>query len=399
MIRRLLAVLAVLLPLTAESISPGDTQGDLPVMKKPLYFWSEAKSFVADANLSFRGFVPRKGPRGGRMVIDTFWLVVDFDDINVATTAVDGEDFWRAFQRIQVSQIDGKLRWNLRGDESRIAAFGMMPSTTVPDFADSGTTTNQALEIMVPIPMAKPYAHNPTDYSLPADVFGELVIQCANLAELGVAGGTVTVDAATYYVVAECHEENGVQLKAEDKVDAFQLPATTGGRIVVGGRIQDLFLFARGAAGGAALTNLTSARIEGILNRATVRDPDLTELFLRARGAAHNGTTAGAATSLNPFANTRACAVVWTDGDRCVDGPALDELVLELSNSVSSLIAIKRVVTTRSADIAAAVSRLYQIPPQAWRIKTYGKSRRDPGRWSRAEQAFLPLVAPMTRAA
>ncbi len=366
-------------------------------MAESLRFKSPTKTFVADGVHHFKNWVPRRGPGGGRVVIDRFWCVLDTTDVDVAGTAVEGEDCYRFFKRIEVEQIDGRKRWNLRGDETRDMLYMLIPSDKVPEFADLAVANNQTPEFRIPVPMTKHYGKRGKDFGLPAELLAKLTIEGANLAEVGVAGGTITCT-GSYYVIAECHEEQSVELKAEDEVKSQPFTNTSGGSIVTGGRLHELGIFARGAAGGADISNFTDIRIDDLLPDTYTKE-DLRALFEYARGTARNlESTDGSAVRNNPFAlaTMRAVPVLWSDEDRSVyDAPAKDEIIVRQTNSVADTIALMRVVVPKSPAIAQAVARRHGVLG-GWKMKTKKGSRKDPASWSRnpSRAVFMPAVAP-----
>lgn len=359
---------------------------------------SAPQAHAANGRLTFHGWVPRRGPMGGRVVIDGFELIVDATDLTVAGTAVEGEDVYRIWKRIKVQQVGGRERWNLTGDESRVALYHLEGAERVREHADIAIAANQSLTFSCYIPMSKRFLKRPIDTALPAELFHQLVIECGDTGEIGVGGGTVTIAAATYRVVARTHEEFEVELKAEDEVKAQLFTNTGGVTLKVGGRLQDLVVFARGANGGAAMANFTSVRIPELLPDATVRDAELQRPFLRDRFNVENGTTDGASIRNEPVAGDLAVPIIWCDADTSVfDGPIMDDVALFTVNTVASCIAIFRAVKPRSGDVETGVSHAWGLPPAAFRMKTVGKSKRNPAQWDhrKDERAYMPMKAPL----
>jgi hypothetical protein len=361
---------------------------------------SPGQAYVAGSTLRFHSFVPRRGPNGGRAVIDGFELVAVFADITVATTAIQGADLWRSFKRIQIEQAGGILRWNAKGDESRQLCYLLEGANRVREVADSGTTANQAFKVAVYIPLERQFAVEPRDYSLPADLLSELRIDCADTGELDDDGGTVTIAASglSYYVIAWCHEEFSVRVCPHDLVGVTALPATTGMQLPVQGRLHDLAFMARGTSGGASMANLTDVRIDTIMPVAITRE-ELLGQYMRDRFNANNLNSAdGGQVRQDPFNAGRGVPVLWTTKRSSVfDGPILDQVGLTLTNTVSNTLCLWRVVKPRDPYIQAAVADRYGISEGEWRVKTKGKSKRARTRWHPEQEAFLPLVAPLKR--
>lgn len=363
-----------------------------------LRYKSPSKTFVADGLHVFKSWVPRRGPNNRRVIIDRLWLCLTTTDVDVAGTAVEGEDCYRFFKRIEVEQVGGKKRWNLRGDETRVALYQLLPAQQVPEFADLAVANNQTPSFRIPIPMTKHYGVRGKDFGLPAELLAKITIEGGNMAEVGVAGGTITC-VGTYFVIAECHEEESVGLYAEDEVKAQEFTNTSGGQIVIGGKLHDLAIFQRAAAGGGSQANFTDVRIDQILPDTYTKE-DLADMFVVARGNARNlESTDGAVVRNSPFAlsTMRAVPVLWSDLDtRVFDGRPTDEAIVRLTNTVANQIAVMRVVTPKSEEVARAVMRRHGLQPGHFKLKTKKGSRKSPTSWARrpADAAFMPATAP-----
>lgn len=361
---------------------------------------SPSQAHVAGGTVRFHSWVPRRGPNGGRAVIDGFELVATFADLTVATTAIQGADLWRAFKRIQIEQAGGALRWNARGDESRQLCYLLEGPDRVKESPDSGTTANQAFRVSVYIPMARRFAKEPRDYCMPADLLSEIRIDCADTAELDDDGGTVTINASglSYLIIAWCHEEFSVRVCPHDLVGVTALPAPTGMQLPISGRLHNLAFMARGTSGGAAMTNFLDVRIDSVLP-VSLTPADLLSQYRRDRRNANNLASAdGGEIRQDPFALGRAVPVMWTTERTSVfDGPILDMATINLTSTVASTLALWSVVKPRDPSIQQAVAERYGIADSEWRVKTEGKSKRARERWHPEQEAFLPLVAPLKR--
>jgi hypothetical protein len=360
---------------------------------------SASQAHVAGSTLRFNTWIPRRGPNGGRAVIDGFELLVEYADINVATTAVQGADLWRSIRRLQVEQAAGVLRWNLRGDELRTMCYGLEGPHRIREFADTGTTADQAIKLSFYVPMERRYAVEPRDFSLPAEVLSEVRIECADVAELDDDGGTVTIDSLSYSVIAWCHEEFAIRILPHDVIAAMSCPSTSGVTIPVNGRLHDLYFFARGTSGGASLANFTDVRIDQLLPIAMRRDPDLLSAYQRDRRNGSNLASAdGGQVRQDPFNIGKAVPVLWTtERTSCFDGPLTDQAIVYLTNSVANLLALYRVIKPRDPNVVEAVCQRHGLPESAFRVKTRGKSKRDRSRWPPEHEAYMPLVAPLPR--
>jgi len=362
-------------------------------------FKSEVKAWSsAGGSAYFFDWIPREGPNGGRIVIDGFWVHADIQVDNSAAAIAQGEDFARAFNRIIVEQVDGKKRWNLPGDSSRVASYGLEGPERYTETADVATSANNtAADTAIYVPMSKRHTHTPEDFALPVDLFKQLVVEYpgANVFDIGTTD--ISIDFINYYVIAECHEELDLVIHCEDEVAQTDMTSTTEGRIVTGGKLHDLFLHATGASGGASLANLTDVRIDELGIPPFLRVPDLEYIYRRKRnlGANLNSTMGGEVRS-DPFVTDQACAVLLADGDTSFyEGPVLSSVRVVMTNTVSALRAIHRIVTPASAMVRNRTSAMYKVPPGAFRVKAASKTMREVEKWPKPLRPFLPLKAPL----
>lgn len=359
---------------------------------------SASQQHIGGSTLRFHSWVPRRGPNGGRNVIDGFELVADIADINVATTAVQGVDLWRAFKRVQIEQAGGALRWNLRGDESRAMCYLLEGPHRVREIADSAVANDQAIRVAVYIPLERHFAVDPRDFSMAAEVFNELRIECADVTELDDDGGTVTIDSASYYVIAWCHEEFSVKISPHDLIAATAFPSTSGMNLPVNGRLHDLAFFARGTAGGASTANFTDVRIDHLIPVPISKNDILGQYQRDRRNATNLQSADGGQVRMDPFLSGKGVPILWTtEKTSAFDGPLLDQAIIYTTNTVANLLALYRVVKPRDAMVAAAVMERHGLTEGSFRVKTRGKSKRARNKWSPEQEAFLPLVAPLLR--
>jgi hypothetical protein len=328
---------------------------------------SPSQAYVAGSTLRFSGNVPRTGPNGGRYVIDKINLCVAFSDLNNASAAVEGEDVWRAIDRVVVQQHDGVERINLTGDELRVYDYDVMGPAFVPEYADIAAANDQALTYLFPVPFAKPESAAEGDaYALPVDVLKEIRVTCAVPGTMSV-GGTVTIDGATYYLEYHLREEMYVEGKMVDIVRSDAFPALAGMTLRTGGRLQGLILHARAASGGAALgSTFTDIRIDRLMTEARTRQ-ELIADWIQAKGNALNdpGTDGGAVRN-DPFGAVRAVPVIYADKyTSSWDGFLEAELQIKTTMSQTSMVAISRVVVPPSDAVNRAVEKLWSLPAGA----------------------------------
>jgi hypothetical protein len=366
-----------------------------------LQYYSEKKSWSAGTDVEFFDFVPRQGPGGGRIVIDGFRCIATWQ-IDVATALREGEDMPRIFGRIQVVQRDGVVRWNAPGDASRILSYQFLGPSMVSENADTGATeTNLTGTTELYIPMSKPLIHTPEDTALPADSFAKVIVQGMSSSDLNLGTSVVTFDAGTYYIIADCHEEHDLQFHCVDVVKVDELTSTTEGVISVGGKVHDMTLWARGAAGGASLANLTSVRIDepaGML-QTSLRTELVTRYRYKRGSAANLNSTVGSEVRSDPFTNSKACGVIVSDKRTSTfSGAYADRIKLNLDNSVSSLRVLTRTMKPRSLESMNQIAAQYGLRSvEQITVKTDKKTRRNLADWDRRDWPYLPFKAPLQR--
>lgn len=361
---------------------------------------SEVKAWNSSGGSApFFDWIPRRGPNGGRNIIKGFWVHADMQVDTAAGATAQGEDFARVFSRIVVTQTDGKKRWNLNGDQSRIMSIALNGIDRYTDAADIAVSqSNVASDVAIYIPMAKRFTVRPEDFALPVDNFKDLVIDFASSTVFNIGAVVVSsIDSLNFYVIADCYEELDLQIHCEDEVSATLMTSTTEGRIVVGGKLHDLVLHAQGASGGASLANLTDVRIDELNMPPFLRTPDLEMVYRNARNNGANlNATVGGEVRCDPFGTDQAAAVLLSD-DRtsCWDGPVLPTASVKMTNTVASLSALHRIVTPASPSIRNQTSALYKVDPRAFVVKAEGKTRRSIAEWPRDIRPYLPLKAPL----
>ena len=361
-------------------------------------FKSPAQAWVNDATLDFKKFVETRGPRGGRMVIDTLVLHAEFS-LTIATATAQGEDFYRMFRKVTVEEINGVRRLNeVTGDALRLISYAHMgPGETHEhaDFAAGGPTT---VNFTCAIPLTKYWCHEPSDYGMAAEMLERVSITCAAETDIELGSVAATIHSGTYWVIAECHEEFDLVQHLQDEwvVRPFAAASTTEQELNFSkGRIQDLYLYVRGADGGQTLANLTDVYIEHLMPRALRKDPDLKQSYARRRAAAQNGLSAtGAARSTDPFVGStlRACAVLLSTGTKSFEGPERTQVQIKLTNSADLPAAasiVARVVYPRDPKVEEGLARRYGKRPAY--LQTASKSKRSPGDWKEEYRRYLPL--------
>lgn len=338
-------------------------------------FRSEEKSWASgqQGNLTFEGFVETKhGEKNRRTIIRGFTLFSEVQvDITVATW--QGEDQARIFDQITVEQKDNVKRIDaMPGDAMRVANHAFLGPERVNEFGDQVVANNVVIQHSMYIPMAKPRAYSPTDFSMAADVFKCLKVRGINISTAG-QGATLALDSARYWVVAECYEETAVKQHAVDTVFVQDFESTSETKLLIGGRLHDLLLYAPGDEGGQNLDSLTDVRVKELMTEPALFMPELTERFKRWYGVSNGGpTTQGVPRFGSPFVDPGtgsifAAGIILTNGNQIDDGPELDAVHVKVTvgsgtiegEGTGTLRLIARVILPTSEKLERAIAKKY----------------------------------------
>lgn len=265
---------------------------DLPSL---VYPWK------AGTSIPFADFAPTEGPNGGRVVWDAVKIRI-FGTIDTsAAGAWDGRDLHRLMSLITLEKRDGRNRWVFTGEDSRNMAIYLMGIENWIEHPTIAASSGDAVvDLWHVIPLALFKRENPFEFSLPGDMFRQLIIQCNSLT--GAASGTAVLsdDKLQVQVFVEWHEETAyVDHKVDIVCKATDFTSQTQARLSLSGLLQDCLLTCPDgtAGGGAAITGITNIRCEDlstpVLDRATYK-----QMFTRKR---HLGPTGGSAVAAERF--------------------------------------------------------------------------------------------------
>lgn len=360
--------------------------------------FSNTITALTGQSITIANWIDREGPNGGRNVIDQIDVFVT-GSFTVATANWQGEDVARIASRIAVEQLDGTLRWNLPGDQSRIMAYECLGANKMFEHADVATGAAAAVYYAWQIPLAKPYAHTPGDFSLPVDEFKQITIDLNSLA--GAATGTtvLTVPSLTFYAVAHVREELDVTLHCVDQIFTQDFQSQTQGVFEVNGRLQDFLIHVAGTSGGASLAAITDVRVDGFLPLLSLNDTKTRYRVLR-EGANNLSTTQAAEVRSDPFllgaAPTALAMMVHGREHSPWTGKIWSSrMKVDVGTGVASSRAIMRKTAPLSQDARNRTMALYGLSPADLRVKTAGKSARDPMAWPPSLRPYLPLKGPL----
>jgi hypothetical protein len=363
---------------------------------------SKQEDFVPSGNIEFADFVPLRGGKGGRVVIDAFVLRI-FGTITVAGAVWDGRDVWRLINHITVETRSGRQRWSLSGFKSRMASIKFNGIERHQEHADVAIGAAQAVDLYALIPMRKRKVRRGKDYAMPADVFRKITITWNSLAGAATAATVLTVDSLDAYVLAQWHEENGVEIKAEDQVKSINFTSNTQVTAKLNGALHDAFICREpaggGTVGGDVITAITDVRCDE-LNMAPLLRQDLVHQYTEKNAVAPSGLTSGAERFKDPFRDGKALPVFTSDPDtKLWDGRVVENATFNVGTGAASLNLVTREVLKKSESDFHAQAAQYGINPASLRMKTAGKTRRGLGDgWTKRQKGVAVWSAPLPQA-
>jgi hypothetical protein len=351
-----------------------------------------------------RGFLPRLGPRNGRLLIHYLRVesLVDFSTAaGVTATAVDQSSY---LQGIRLKTRAGEM---FRGG---LTGMDILQNICIPNFgvqhpaypaALIANTANQIHTFVHHIPLSRIHAHRGKDFGLYADTFLDdatvLELTAPTLAQvvLGAAAGASTINTIDYTVELVCEERfgDGVEFLPSMSYEKIPLPTLTSIFLPTGNRpLAWANLFLQATTGGTAMANMTDATIEALglisIPNASLVDHYRT-LFGSTMDLLRDPTVAGLMVPL--IAQHRDCKV----GDM----PRVrDSLRIRLTNTVANLSVIAGFVEAKDRATVENAVKIYGVGQGATStVKTANKTRRDAASWKSAA-AFMPEKAHKVRA-
>lgn len=362
-------------------------------------FKSETKPWTPGQNMEFFDFVPARGPKGGRVVIDKFIIRVS-GSITVATALWDGRDVPKLFQNLQIETRSGRLRWSGSGCKSRLASVVLHGADRHLEHANIAVGVGAIVDLSLIVPLEKRFAVRPRDFSMPADMFKKLALSTSSLA--AAATGTTVLSAATLnvYVLAIWHEEFNVEFKCEDSVICTDFTSTTQAKLSLSGPVHDLFIVKESTtAGGDLITGITDARIEDLGTPLLTRG-DYVADYTQKRGLGNTnaGATPGGERIMDPVREGKLLPVIVSDEHTSFfDGRIVESLKLDVGGGVAGLSCITRQVLPKDQQGFDATCARYNVDPRRLRVKTAGKSNRELHHWDRQELVMAPMSAELPK--
>lgn len=349
-----------------------------------------------DAVFDPEEFLPKLGPEGGVILADVINVHVQLICTTTVAT-IEGEDAYKVIPQLTIEQHDDEKRVAaVGGDSLRLNAFAEQGADRTHEHADIAVGAAQTLNFTVSVPMAKFFAHEPDDTSIPAYALRAVRVKMPTNAALSV-GGTMAIASGKIWLSIDAHEEMSVVQHAVDCLYEKDIETADAGTFQVGGRLQSLFLFCPGAIGGLTLANLTALMVEGVHRKSLYAHIDLKQMYARARGASMSSfATTGAPRYTDPFiaadaGTLRAVAPLLTRGNRCFDGEELSRATLRLTRAgamPSTPRLVYRVAKRKTTRMRELVMDTFRVDRS--QVKTSGRTRRAVGSWDPRQAVYLP---------
>lgn len=359
-------------------------------------FKSKQEDFAAGGRVEFEGFVPPRAGRGGRVVIDGFWIRI-FGTITVGVANWDGRDVARLIQHIAIETRSGRQRWSLSGFKTRIMSMLINGADRHVEHADVAVGAGAAVDLLLYVPMEKRFLVRGTDFSLAADVFSKVVINWNSLAGAQTGATTLAADSLDCYVLAKWHEENAVEVKAEDSIKSLNFPSQTQCTVKLTGALHDAIIVRENTtAAGGLITGITTVRCDelGIPPHERV---DLLRWYREKRALGNTGDGAIGTERFNdPFVDGQAMPLIVADDDTSLwSGKVVEQAKFDLGAGAADLALVTREVLPKSEADFNAQAAQFGIDPKSLRMKTMGKSRRSLDKWGKREKQVGVWSAPL----
>lgn len=357
-------------------------------------FRSEDKAWVTGGKgtIPFEGFVETKiGELGHRAIIKGFQLVC-IANVTVTTAALKGEDLYRFFRAVTVEQKDNVRRYDdVPGDALRILSYEFMGPQRTKEHPDVAIGPNQDIVVSAYLPMSKAHLFEPDDTAMAADVFKQLTIKMAQPGDLSLGTSVVVINSATYYVIAECYEEEDVVQHAVDVISIEDMESRTESKIVVGGKLTDLLAMAPGAGGGQTMGGIATVRVLELQRDELAVNPDVCDAYARRRGITQSSrATKGTSLYEDPFtcnaggtdSVVQAIPILASHGNKIAEDPVLGIAHVKFRYNDGTLFAftgnprlIKRVLMPTNPKLTASIGKKFGAKgtrPKAKRASSKG---------------------------
>lgn len=211
-----------------------------------------------------------QGPRGGRMVIDEMFVVIE-GVITVATAAVDARDMSAFIDQLTVEQNDGEQRnAPLSGVQHQLVTIQQVGPESYPLPGGISIGAAQTVNARIPIVYEQTaFQERGYDWCLGVELLRKVQVKPNSL--VGAAKGTTVLSAPTLtcYVEFWGHEELYLEAKCLDEYSVIAFTSLTQVAPSLSGPLMGAWLISTNApaassAGGGALVTVTDFRIDAL---------------------------------------------------------------------------------------------------------------------------------------
>ena len=360
---------------------------------------SETQTWTAGGQYTWKNWLPSKGLRGGRNVIDAIVLRI-VGTITVTTATQHGADLWRLLRSIQIEDRAGQPRWDLDGYMSRIASILLGGIMSHQEHTTLSVGAAQAVNLFVVIPFTIQGTKRGYDFSLPVDEFRAVKVGYSDLAGVSTGGAGLNTPALQIYLTVYGHEEGdedggSLEFKVPTLVRSTAFTNNTQVRLAPKGLLHNVIVVRSGntTAAGEVITGITDVRSVDLGFPLTDRG-ELVHRYRYANGLAASGpTTAGTERFFHPVLTGTALPLLEsTTKTSAAQGALLEQVMIDVGTGAADLHVITRETIGRDDALVRMTENRHKISPgMSVRMKTLSKSQRDPSAWPARKRAFLPV--------
>ncbi len=356
-------------------------------------YFSQTFNYAAGSRQNVQlDFLPRRGPNGGRLVIQKMELIVAGDFTTGSGVTLAAADLHTILGQIEIKDAAG-YRVNDTGEQAKIwAQVDLRYRMPANPAALTGSGTNLLRTIRFPILFQRPLSYGKGDYRLPTDDLlngGSVVITWPATATLPWAGGTGTINTTTTAVLyVHAVEVYDLILYSRDERNAILQESVAVVRIPVNGNLLAHAFLHQGsiAGGGGSLAGLT------VVNFTSLGQVNLPASVLIGLHTEEGGVTYTVADDL-VLAGIVQPLIVAAEGEKMKDRPRVNgQLVGQLTTTETVLASqIYGLCTPKDRRVVDAATTINGVAPGTYTtsVKTVKGTVKDPAAWEGAV-VFMP---------
>jgi hypothetical protein len=318
-------------------------------------------------------FLPRQGPRGGRLVVEAMHVEGALFYTTGAGVTMAGSDFASSLKKFRVYDRNGNLRY-LRGSYLRLKAFEDLADAAPADPASlAASQTNQPRTFNFLINFSQPLkAEREHDTALEVDRLftGGIEFDMPAASDLLATGGTPSIVSGTYTLTCYCREEWDVEFHTVDMVEEFPQSNNTAFVVPVNGRwVRSINIAKEAASGGVTVSTISDATVEAY-NLVGQTANALRQVYLRQNAVATADPVAGL--FMQPV-------IVAKRGHKITDCLRIgSDLLIRLTSTMATPDVIMHSYRPRDQQTTQLIAAQNGVDVGAATMKTARKGQRQP---------------------